>query len=177
MSTLPRHGLNTVISQAGFQISNPFQLHPNAPLEEAWRIAAECCGISETELARHIAAHFRLSTANLAAIEQPALKLVPEKIARQFQVLALRARDNQIIVATSDPMNLAAEQALGFVSGRRVVFGIATPSQLWPMIAPERPKLSLCKRPIKHRSCGSPIWFRSRKVGVFGVGRIATNWS
>ncbi len=62
-------------------------------------------------------------------------KLLPEAVARQFRVFPLRTQHNQLIVATSDPADLAAEQAIAFCAGRRVVFELAAPSQVEEAIA------------------------------------------
>jgi len=55
---------------------------------------------------------------------------VPEKAARRYLVFPLRENDRQLIVATANPSDLDAEQALGFVSGRTPVFEVASPAAL-----------------------------------------------
>ena len=53
--------------------------------------------------------------------------MLPEKVARRFEVFPLREEHNRLIAATSDPTNLLAEQAIGFACGRHVVFEVAAP--------------------------------------------------
>jgi type IV pilus assembly protein PilB len=74
------------------------------------------------------AAH--VPAANLGQIEPPALHFVPESVARQYAALPLSATNRVIRIATADPLNLDAEQALGFVAGRQVEFQYALPSHV-----------------------------------------------
>ena len=110
-------------------------LHPRATLEEAWDLVASACGVSETDFTRRVAEHFHLALADLSAIPRSVLELIPEKIVRQFQVVVTRIDKQRITVATADPTNLRAEQAIAFASGKKVVFEIAAPSQLRAFIA------------------------------------------
>jgi hypothetical protein len=48
-------------------------------------------------------------------------------VARQYSIFPLKENDRHLFVATSDPTNFAAEQALGFISGRKAVFEVAPP--------------------------------------------------
>jgi type IV pilus assembly protein PilB len=74
------------------------------------------------------AAH--VPVADLGRIEPPALHFVPEPVARQYAALPLSATNRVIRIATADPLNLDAEQALSFVAGRQVEFQYALPSQV-----------------------------------------------
>ncbi len=98
--------------------------------DDAWEVAARVCGMTETDLARHVATHYRLGVADVEAVQPQALKLVPEKVAHRYQVFPLREDDRHLIVATSDPTDLDAEQALGFISGRTPVFEVVPPGAL-----------------------------------------------
>ena len=87
------------------------------------------------------AAH--VPAANLQQVEPTALHFVPEGIARQYAALPLSATNRTIRIATADPLNLDAEQSLGFVAGRQVEFLYAMPGQLMARLdelyRPERP--------------------------------------
>ena len=87
------------------------------------------------------AAH--VPVADLAHIEPAALHFIPEAVARQYAVLPLSATNRVIRIATSNPLNLDAEQALGFVAGRQVEFHYALPTELLHRLGevyrPERP--------------------------------------
>jgi len=114
----------------------------DAPILEAWSAAAAAAGITEADLARVVAGHFRLEAANLDAAEPRALKLVPEAVARRYHVFPLRETDRNLVVATSDPTDLELEQVISFASGRRTVFEIAPPAVIAQAIethySPER---------------------------------------
>ena len=103
------------------------EIDPGMPAAEAWMTVCDTTGLTQDGLAQHVADYFRLKVAVLDKAEPTAIKLVPEKIARQYSIFPLREDDRQLTVATSDPTNFAAEQALGFISGRKAVFEVAPP--------------------------------------------------
>ncbi|MEK7667524.1 MAG: GspE/PulE family protein, partial [Gemmatimonadota bacterium] len=74
------------------------------------------------------AAHVPLAT--LAQVDPGAAHFVPENVARQYAALPLSATNRGIRIATANPMDLDAEQALGFVAGRQVEFLYAMPDAL-----------------------------------------------
>jgi type IV pilus assembly protein PilB len=97
---------------------------------DAWKRAGEVFGIDAQALAQKVAGHFRLNVADIASADTRILKLVPEKLARRYVVFPLAQTDRQLFVATSDPTNFAAEQALTFSSGRTTIFKIAPPNAI-----------------------------------------------
>src|SRR5690606_31757834 len=105
------------------------------PIHEAWARTARACGIGEEELARRVAAHFRLRPADLSSAEPHVLRLVPEKLAWRFGVFPLREDDRYLVVATSEPLNLDAEQVLAFASARSPIFEVAPPQAIQHAIA------------------------------------------
>jgi type II secretory ATPase GspE/PulE/Tfp pilus assembly ATPase PilB-like protein/ActR/RegA family two-component response regulator len=134
--------LTNAAEQAGWQMVMKPDISGKTPLPHAWERVARAYGVSETELAAQVAKTFRLLPADLLRIDDRAVKLLPEKLARKFNILPLRETHNEIIVATSDPTDYGAEQAVQFTSGRRVVMQIAAPGGLQDAInvkyAPER---------------------------------------
>ncbi|MFP4623512.1 MAG: ATPase, T2SS/T4P/T4SS family [Gemmatimonadota bacterium] len=122
-----RHWLVHVLRRAGIEGAETLSIEPGIPTAEAWMVACEETGLGQAELASHVAAYFRLGVARLEAAESAATKLVPEKIARQYTIFPLKEDERNLTVATSDPTNFAAEQALGFISGRKAVFEVAPP--------------------------------------------------
>jgi type II secretory ATPase GspE/PulE/Tfp pilus assembly ATPase PilB-like protein/8-oxo-dGTP pyrophosphatase MutT (NUDIX family) len=74
--------------------------------------------------------HTRLSVADLSEGTAQARSLLPERWARRYRVLPLRAADGALEVATADPMNLDCERALSFATGRTVRFALASPLSL-----------------------------------------------
>ncbi|MDX1673170.1 MAG: ATPase, T2SS/T4P/T4SS family [Longimicrobiales bacterium] len=122
-----KHWLVHVLRRAGIDEAEELAIDPGSPSAEAWMAACEATGMSQDELASHVSDYFRLKVADLEGGESTAVKLVPEKIARQYGIFPLREDDRHLTVATSDPTNFAAEQALGFISGRKAVFEVAPP--------------------------------------------------
>jgi type II secretory ATPase GspE/PulE/Tfp pilus assembly ATPase PilB-like protein/ActR/RegA family two-component response regulator len=96
-------------------------------IEKEW-VAAD---VVVTTAAR--AAH--VPVADLAQVEPAAVHFVPEAVARQYAALPLSATNRVIRMATADPLNLDAEQALGFAAGRQVEFLYALPAQLLQRIS------------------------------------------
>ena len=105
------HWLLTVAERAGLRCAGEDVIEPGIPVVDAWARMVERCGVSEDDLARHIATHFRLAVADLGGAAPQALKLVPERVARRYQVFPIREDDRQLVVATSDPTSL--ESSLG----------------------------------------------------------------
>ncbi|MFI5238207.1 MAG: ATPase, T2SS/T4P/T4SS family [Gemmatimonadales bacterium] len=111
--------------KAGWQATSKPSLQVATALEEAWRSVTEAYAVSEPELAAQVATLFRIDVAPLEEVEARAVKLVPEKLARKHHVLPIHETQNEIVIATSDPTDYNAEQAVQFTSGRRVVQKVA----------------------------------------------------
>jgi type II secretory ATPase GspE/PulE/Tfp pilus assembly ATPase PilB-like protein/ActR/RegA family two-component response regulator len=111
--------------KAGWQASAKPAISAASPLDEAWRTVVQAYVVAEADLSAQVAALFRLDVASLDSVEPRAVKLVPEKIARKHHVLPIRESSNEIVIATSDPTDYNAEQAVQFTAGRRVVQTIA----------------------------------------------------
>jgi type II secretory ATPase GspE/PulE/Tfp pilus assembly ATPase PilB-like protein/ActR/RegA family two-component response regulator len=135
--------LADLAAQSGLiQNGGSLTLCPTTPLLTAWASVAKACGLSEQDLARHVAAKHRLNVADLSGAKSAVDSLVPEKVARRYTAFPVRANDRQITVAVGDPTDFDLEQALGFASGRVPVFEIAPPSDIVKAIdglyAPDR---------------------------------------
>jgi type IV pilus assembly protein PilB len=137
------HWLAALASGAGLvPPGDVIDVAPRTPLPEAWTQVARACGLSEGDLAGHVASQFRLSVADLKTASASTISLVPEKVARRHIAIPIRANDRQITVAVADPTDLDLEQSLRFVSAREPVFEIAPPSAILRVIdelyAPDR---------------------------------------
>lgn len=97
---------------------------------DAWERVAAHCGITVDDLAHEVSEALRLPVARLERRDVHVDRLVPDKLARRFQVVALRESERQIVVATADPLNDEVEAALGFATGRAPLFEIATPAAI-----------------------------------------------
>lgn len=143
MSTESRvHWLVNVARQAKLPGSDGLDVAMSMPIRDAWDVVSRLCRIDEQALAVVVAQHFRLQVANLDMVEPRALKLVPESLARRYDVLPLRETDRSIYLATSFPLDYDAEQAIGFVAGRSAILEMAAPGPLLHAIdalySPER---------------------------------------
>jgi len=116
--------------KAGWKTSNKPALAPQATSIQAWSAVAKAYNVSEAQLAEQVAKQYSTGVADLYRAEDRAVKLVPEKLARKFILLPLHETQNEIVVATADPGDYEAEQAVQFTSGRRVIMRVAPPSAI-----------------------------------------------
>jgi type II secretory ATPase GspE/PulE/Tfp pilus assembly ATPase PilB-like protein/ActR/RegA family two-component response regulator len=87
-------------------------------------------GADGTAVAAALAKAARVPLAFLDQIDSGAAHFVPENLARQYAAVPVSATNRAIHIATANPMDLDAEQALGFVAGRQVDFAYALPDPL-----------------------------------------------
>ncbi len=86
--------------------------------------------MTEGDLAGHVARHYGLTVADVESASPAAIKLLPAGVARQYGVYPLRCDDRRLWVATSNPVDLDAEQAVRFASGRAPVMAVVAPGIL-----------------------------------------------
>ncbi len=106
-----------------------------ASIAEAWASTGATFDLNDDELAGIVARRFRLPVADLAAAEPPASRLLPVSLASRYKVFALRQDYRHLVIAVSDPTDVEVEQAIGFASGRTVVFEVAAPALIEAAIA------------------------------------------
>src|SRR5688572_15037590 len=68
---------------------------------------------------------FRLPIADLSRASHHAVSLVPEKWARRFHVIPLSATEHELLIATSDPLDVDCERTLAFATGRHIKLALA----------------------------------------------------
>ena len=124
------HWLAQVALEQGLPEAGRLVLAPDTPVAEAWQQVSRACGVPVETLAEHVATHFELSLAELHDIEAHVIKLLPEKLAKRYGVAALREDDKRLVLATSDPTNLMAEEDIAFACGRTPQFEIAPPAAI-----------------------------------------------
>ena len=124
------HWLQSAAARADIPGIEALSLPYNVSVTDSWEAAVRASRLAPRELAARLAGALRLAAADLEGMEPPARPLIPEKLARKHHVFAMRADDRTITVATSDPTDLDAEQALSFSTGRRIVFELAAPSDI-----------------------------------------------
>lgn len=124
------HWLVNAATRAGLAGTNPATVTQGTPLAKAWEQVARDLRIEQDALAAKVAPVLRMKLADFDAADPKAKRLLPEKVARRYGVTALRETDRELFVASGDPNNYEAEQDLGFASGRRVVFELASPAAI-----------------------------------------------
>lgn len=137
------HWLKTVLTRGGVTRADELTIDANTPAPQAWAAAVRVCGLDDAALAGMVARHFHLRVADLGGAVPTVTKLVPEPVVRKHIILPLRETDREMVVGTCNPMDLDAEQAVAFASGRQAVFEVAPPSALLAAIdtryAPDAP--------------------------------------
>ncbi|MEO7455706.1 MAG: ATPase, T2SS/T4P/T4SS family [Gemmatimonadaceae bacterium] len=124
------HWLVNVAARAGIAGAKAVTISAGAPRNTAWEQLARDLRITEQALAAHVAPTLRVPLADFDHAEAKAARLVPEKLAKKHGVYALRETDRELVVASSDPQDYEAERDLGFASGRRIVFELASPAAI-----------------------------------------------
>jgi type II secretory ATPase GspE/PulE/Tfp pilus assembly ATPase PilB-like protein len=71
-----------------------------------------------------------LPCADFGRVDPSAIALLAERWARRYSVLPLRVEGGEILVATSDPLDLDAERGVAFATGRAVRWARATPDEI-----------------------------------------------
>jgi type II secretory ATPase GspE/PulE/Tfp pilus assembly ATPase PilB-like protein len=129
-----RHWLITVAKAAGVREAGDLSTSASLPIDDAWSAVADACRLSDDALTRLVAAHFRLGVADLDVSDPDLVQRIPERIARKYGVLPLREDNGHLVIATSDPMDHDAEQALRFASRKRPIFEVVAPGLLRSLI-------------------------------------------
>ncbi len=124
------HWLHRAAERACLRGLDALDLPIGAPAAEAWARIEAVAALGPVELSRRLAAALRIAAAELDGVDLESEPLIPDKLARKYHVIALRRDERTITVATADPMDMEAEQALSFATGRRVIFELAAPSAI-----------------------------------------------
>lgn len=132
--SLGTHWLTSLASRAGLDASDS-GLPPDASPDEAWPWIADFLEITQWDLAQGVANSLRLSVADLQQSDPGALMLLPADLAKKRGVLPLRATDRELVVATSDPLDVDAEHEIAFLSSRRTIFEVCPPEPLMEAVA------------------------------------------
>ena len=127
-SWLPQALLNAGVLQQE-QVTQLRQAEP-AEGETSWKRAVRNGFTSDYAIVQALVTRFKVKPADLGSADQRAAALLPESMARKYQVVALRADDRTITLATADPRDLDLEENLRFITGRRVTFEVAPPDAI-----------------------------------------------
>ncbi|MEX2466065.1 MAG: ATPase, T2SS/T4P/T4SS family [Gemmatimonadota bacterium] len=126
-SPSPSHWLRDVAGHAGLDLDVPARLDL-VTLRKAWGRVAKACGTSDAEFTRRAAGHFRIGVADVSQRDPQAVRLLPESVARRYGILPVALTERNVVVATSDPSNRAAQRAIVDHTGREPVLLMASPT-------------------------------------------------
>src|SRR6185503_8671332 len=98
--------LAQAVRRAGLRGAEELEIAVHTPVDEAWEATARALGLKPHDLAGKIASTLGLKLANTDAAEPTAVALLPERVARRYNVFPLREDDRTFTVATSNPMDL-----------------------------------------------------------------------
>lgn len=124
------HWLVRIAERAGHGDKERPDLTAGSKAPEAWTAVTKAYGLSDDELAGLVAEYFRLNVADISRADPNAALLIPETMARKHRVFPLAEDDRTFVVATCDPTNVEAERALGFSTGRSLLFEVASPGAI-----------------------------------------------
>ena len=141
------HWCVRIAREAGWAGAARLEVPSGAGVADAWAAVIGACAVSEDQFAQEVARSYRLEVARWDTMEPQAAKLVPERVARKHCIYPLREDYRSMFVATADPNDMNAEQAIGFASGRNPVMHVAAPGAITTAInagyAPENAAASL----------------------------------
>jgi type II secretory ATPase GspE/PulE/Tfp pilus assembly ATPase PilB-like protein/ActR/RegA family two-component response regulator len=95
-----------------------------------WEQAVVAGGVSDEQILGALSDRFRLKIADLSQSERAARELVPEQVARRYQILPVRVTDSFLEIATANPFDLDCEKTLAFATGREVRMLLASPAAI-----------------------------------------------
>ena len=95
-----------------------------------WCAAVASGFTTDDAILRGMAKRTRMRVAGALTSSPQAVARVPERLARRYSILPLSVSGNTIDVATANPYDLDCEQAVAFVSGRRVRMSLAVPARI-----------------------------------------------
>lgn len=127
VSTVSNHWLVKTAARLGLIKPEKINKAAGSRIQDIWDEVERISGLSEAEIAARIGPALRVPVAGTLEAASHAIKILPEKIATQYLAFPLDQSNVKLTVATPDPMDISAEQALGFASGRKVEFHIAGP--------------------------------------------------
>ncbi len=86
--------------------------------------------VSDDQLLATLAERLGLKVADLSQAEKLARSLIPDQVAFRYSIVPLRASEDFLEVATSNPFDLDCEKTLGFATSRQIRMQLASPSAI-----------------------------------------------
>ncbi len=95
-----------------------------------WERVVQARLVADETIVEAVAERSRLPVADLQQSTEAARDALPEVLARRYGVLPLLHNEHRLEVATSNPFDLGAEQALAFATGLEIRMAIASPLRI-----------------------------------------------
>ncbi len=95
-----------------------------------WERIIDARLLTQAEVLDAVSARCKLPIANLELAGESGRDALPEQLARRHAVVPLTVTDAVLEVATSNPFDIGAEQALAFATGREVRMLLASPPRI-----------------------------------------------
>ncbi len=95
--------------------------------ESLWEAVVGLKLTTDEVLLGSLSTRFRLKLADLSRSESAARDLLPEGVARRYQILPITVSDSVLEIATANPFDLDCEKTLAFATGREVRSQLASP--------------------------------------------------
>lgn len=105
-------------------------MRENAAKDSLWEAVVSQGKATDEQILNALSSRFRLKLADIKQSDRHARELVPEQVARRYQILPLRATDSFLEIATANPFDLDCEKTLAFATGREVRIQLASPSKI-----------------------------------------------
>src|SRR5690606_22476018 len=103
---------------------------PDPEGRSLWERVLEDRMVAEAELLAGMSTRCRPPIADLSTASPQTRDVLPEQLARRYAVLPIEVTDSLLVVATANPFDVGAEQALAFATGREVRMALATPPRI-----------------------------------------------
>ncbi len=98
--------------------------------DSLWDAAVAAGAANDEQILEALSQRFRLKLADLSSSERSARDLVPDQVARRYQIAPVRVTDSFLEVATATPFDIDCEKTLAFATGREVRMLLASPSRI-----------------------------------------------
>lgn len=99
-------------------------------MARAWDLVQKTVGVTQREMTDAIARQAGIPVARLEEADSRADVLVPAEVAHRRNVLPMDCTDREVTVATANPLSQEAKREIAKLTGRTVLFRLASPAEL-----------------------------------------------
>ncbi len=104
--------------------------HAETVAASLWETVVSAELVTHEQLLAGLSVRCRLAMAELSESDPEARDVVPEQVARRYNILPLRITNSILEVATANPFDLDCEKTLAFATGREVRISLASPVEI-----------------------------------------------